>query len=309
MTETTETIEIHRGLKGVYFDRSRCPLSTGPPANCAIAAIRSTTSPSIRASRRPHAPAQRRSADARSSSRLRRGAQGGAQAAGAGLDIIRAIKSGASHGRAAHRGVGALRLRSGDRRTIRPEATLRKGMRLTVPGADDRRRARAIWPRPSRAADALGARGESSSTCSRERSRAPMPRQLMDIDMILHAEHGSNASRSPRAWSRAPRPICTRRSPPRWPRSPAGARRRRGERDAHGAGDRRCGQRRRYVKRKRANSEAVMGFGHRVYRAEDPRARHMRAGVEQLSREMGQPHWYQILEAVVEAMKPTRATA
>ena len=30
----------------------------------------------------------------------------------------------------------------------------------------------------------------------------------------------------------------------------------------------------------------------------------MRAGVEQLSREMGQPQWYQILAAVVEAMKP-----
>jgi citrate synthase len=59
-----------------------------------------------------------------------------------------------------------------------------------------------------------------------------------------------------------------------------------------------------YVKDKRANKEPVMGFGHRVYRAEDPRARHMRAGVEKLSREMGQPQWYQILEAVVQAMKP-----
>src|SRR5919198_1392446 len=59
-----------------------------------------------------------------------------------------------------------------------------------------------------------------------------------------------------------------------------------------------------YVMRKRANREAVMGFGHRVYRAEDPRARHMRAGVEQLSREMGEPKWYQILAALVEAMKP-----
>jgi len=59
-----------------------------------------------------------------------------------------------------------------------------------------------------------------------------------------------------------------------------------------------------YVKRKRANKEPVMGFGHRVYRAEDPRARHMRAGVERLSRAMGQPQWYQILEALVEAMKP-----
>ena len=47
-----------------------------------------------------------------------------------------------------------------------------------------------------------------------------------------------------------------------------------------------------------------MGFGHRVYRAEDPRARHMRAGVEQLSHEMGEPKWYQILAALVEAMKP-----
>jgi citrate synthase len=59
-----------------------------------------------------------------------------------------------------------------------------------------------------------------------------------------------------------------------------------------------------YVKRKRANKEAVMGFGHRVYRAEDPRARHMRAGVEQLSRAMGEPKWYQILAALVDAMKP-----
>ena len=59
-----------------------------------------------------------------------------------------------------------------------------------------------------------------------------------------------------------------------------------------------------YVKTKRANREAVTGFGHRVYRAEDPRARHMRDGVERLSREMGQPRWYEILQAVVEAMKP-----
>ncbi len=48
----------------------------------------------------------------------------------------------------------------------------------------------------------------------------------------------------------------------------------------------------------------VMGFGHRVYRAEDPRARHMREGVKQLSEESGEPKWYAILEAVVDAMSP-----
>ncbi len=59
-----------------------------------------------------------------------------------------------------------------------------------------------------------------------------------------------------------------------------------------------------YVKTKRKNREAVTGFGHRVYRAEDPRARHMRDGVKKLGEEMGAPEWYEILEGVVEAMKP-----
>lgn len=59
-----------------------------------------------------------------------------------------------------------------------------------------------------------------------------------------------------------------------------------------------------YVAARRAARQPVTGFGHRVYRTEDPRARHMRAGVEQLSREMGNPLWFAILQAVVEAMQP-----
>lgn len=59
-----------------------------------------------------------------------------------------------------------------------------------------------------------------------------------------------------------------------------------------------------YVKSKRKAREAVTGFGHRVYRKEDPRARHMREGVRRLGEEMGAPEWYEILQAVVEAMKP-----
>jgi citrate synthase len=58
------------------------------------------------------------------------------------------------------------------------------------------------------------------------------------------------------------------------------------------------------VKAKRAAKEPITGFGHRVYRAEDPRARHMREGVKQLSKEMGEPRWYEILESLVAAMKP-----
>jgi len=58
------------------------------------------------------------------------------------------------------------------------------------------------------------------------------------------------------------------------------------------------------VKKKREAKEAITGFGHRVYRAEDPRARHMREGVKRLSQEMGQPKWYAILDALVQAMSP-----
>ncbi len=39
----------------------------------------------------------------------------------------------------------------------------------------------------------------------------------------------------------------------------------------------------------------IMGFGHRVYKAEDPRARHLRERSRTLGEKMGQPEWFQIL--------------
>ncbi|WP_137701246.1 citrate/2-methylcitrate synthase [Marimonas lutisalis] len=129
--------------------------------------------------------------------------------------------------------------------------------------------------------------------------------RLADVDFILHAEHGSNAS------SFAARvtvgteanlhgAIVTALSTLAGP--------------AHGGAAEdvmkmvheigKPENAAAYVKQKRANREAVTGFGHRVYRAEDPRARHMREGVRKLGEEMGAPEWYEILQAVVEAMKP-----
>jgi len=54
--------------------------------------------------------------------------------------------------------------------------------------------------------------------------------------------------------------------------------------------------------RQKDRNNRVMGFGHRVYKVEDPRARHMREKSRQLSERMGKPEWYQILQAVEEAM-------
>ena len=103
--------------------------------------------------------------------------------------------------------------------------------------------------------------------------------RLADIDFILHAEHGSNAS------SFAARvtvgteanlhgAIVTALSTLAGPAHGGAAE------DVmkmvHEIGTAENASA--YVKEKRAAREPVTGFGHRVYRAEDPRARHMRDG-------------------------------
>jgi citrate synthase len=51
-------------------------------------------------------------------------------------------------------------------------------------------------------------------------------------------------------------------------------------------------------------NQSVMGFGHRVYRTEDPRVRHLRRAAQKLSLEREDTQGFEILEAVVNAMKP-----
>jgi len=49
-----------------------------------------------------------------------------------------------------------------------------------------------------------------------------------------------------------------------------------------------------YVSNMLANKQKVSGFGHRVYRTEDPRATHLRRMSEQLGRDAGQPKWFEM---------------
>jgi amino acid adenylation domain-containing protein len=57
-----------------------------------------------------------------------------------------------------------------------------------------------------------------------------------------------------------------------------------------------------WVRSQRARREPVSGFGHRLYRTEDPRARHLRAMAEELAREQGDMTPFLILEEVRRAM-------
>jgi citrate synthase len=61
-----------------------------------------------------------------------------------------------------------------------------------------------------------------------------------------------------------------------------------------------------WVRAALAQKKKIMGFGHRVYRTEDPRAAHLRRMSEELGRKAGQPQWYaiqQIIEDVVRREK------
>lgn len=52
-----------------------------------------------------------------------------------------------------------------------------------------------------------------------------------------------------------------------------------------------------------AAKQKIMGFGHRVYRTEDPRAKYLRRMSEEMGRKFGQPKWYQISRQIEEVVK------
>jgi len=53
-----------------------------------------------------------------------------------------------------------------------------------------------------------------------------------------------------------------------------------------------------YVKGMLAAKQKISGFGHRVYKTEDPRATHLRRMSEQLGKDAGQPKWYEMSRAI-----------
>jgi citrate synthase len=57
-----------------------------------------------------------------------------------------------------------------------------------------------------------------------------------------------------------------------------------------------------YIRKLQKENLPVYGFGHRVYRTEDPRAFHLREAAKYLSFERGETKWYRILEAIVDEM-------
>lgn len=61
-----------------------------------------------------------------------------------------------------------------------------------------------------------------------------------------------------------------------------------------------------YVRERIRGGGRVMGFGHRVYKAIDPRSVHLQDDARELGERKGEPRWFQILQAVIEVMEPYR---
>ena len=302
----TDTVKINRGLKGIYFERSGVSDIDGRAGTLqyrgySIDDLATQSSFEEVAYLLIHGELPTAAQLAEHDAALK----AGRALPGAVHDIIRATAQG--HPMDVLRtAVSALSALEPEAREVSEAAFIRNGLRLTaqvpvIVAAHEaiRNGRKPVEPDPelSHAANWLwmlkGAKPSDEAA------------RLADVDFILHAEHGSNASSfaarvTVSTEANLHGAIVTALATLAGPAHGGAAEDVMRMVEEIGAPENAAA----YVKSKRAAREPVTGFGHRVYRAEDPRARHMRAGVEQLSREMGDPRWFAILQAVVEAMKP-----
>ncbi len=306
MTDTDEKIRVFRGLKGVYFDRSPTTHIDGRKGELRYwgysihdLATHSTFEETAYLLLHGELP---------TSDQLNVFDQGLKKARSlppAIIEIIKTVVDGHPMDvlRTAVSALAAFDPQTGDNSS---EAVMQKTLRLTsqvpmIVAAHHRIRQglEPLEPKPTLSHAAHFLYQLSGEIPSADAAR------LMDLDFILHAEHGSNASSftarvvtgtDANLHASITAAIAALSGPAHGGAAEDVMHMAREIGDPANAAE--------YVKRKRANKEAIMGFGHRVYRAEDPRARHLRDGVERLSIEKGEPHWNDILKALVDAMKP-----
>lgn len=306
MNASSEETRIHRGLMDIYFDRTRTTFIDGRAGElrycgysihdlARYSTFEETAYLLLHGELPTAAEMTRFDRDLKAARRLPGEIDGLiAQIAGAHpMDVLRTAVS----------ALAAFDEEVGDNS---PEATLRKGIRLTsqVPMIVAAHHHIRHGRQPVAASETLG---HAANFLHMVTGSAPSEDAgaLMDTDMILHADHGSNASAFTArvvAGTDANLHAAVTAGVAALSGPAHGGAAENVMRMAQEIGE--PSKAAAYVKAKRSRREPIMGFGHRVYKAEDPRARHMREGVKRLSREMGQPQWYEILEALVEAMRP-----
>ena len=188
------------------------------------------------------------------------------------------------------------------------EATLRKGIRLTAQAptivaahARIREGKEALGPNPSlsHAANFLYMLfGEEP---------AEEDSDLIDKDFVLHAEHGINASAFGARVAASTQAdlhcaVTTGISVLKGP-SHGGATEEVMKMTQEIGTEENAEN---YVRETIRGGGRIMGFGHRVYKAVDPRSLHLQDDARELGERKGEPKWFQILQSVIEVMEPYR---
>ena len=221
------------------------------------------------------------------------------------IEVIRQVRT--AHPMDALRtAVSALAASDPDVNDMSTEANLRKGIRLTaqtptIVAAHHRIR---IGEQPVAPDPDLSLAANFLYTLHGQRPD-PEAARAIDVDLILHAEHGSNASSfaarvTASTLADLHAAVVSAIGALKGPRHGGAA-------EAVMKLAQEIGEPERakaFIAHKREHGDKIMGFGHRVYRVEDPRARHMRDRARELGEKLGQPKWFRILTAIQEAMSP-----
>ena len=305
-----DTRQLRRGLKDVYFDTTEASFIDGEAGkllyrgyNIHDLAEKSTFEEVIYLLLYGELPTKQQLADLDSTLRSSRSLPREV------IQILRLVKN--SHPMDALRtGISALSAFDPEVTDNSAEAIIRKGLRLTAQAPTIvvahhriRQGLEPVEPDPG-----LNHAANFLYTLFGKRPD-PEDGKLLDVDFILHAEHSANASAFAARvvastlsdfHSAVVTGIGVLKGP--WHGGAAEAVMKMAEEigqpenaDA-------------YARKIMESGGRVMGFGHRVYKAEDPRARHLRDRSRKLGERKGEPKWFQILTHLEQkVMEPYRA--
>ena len=305
---TEQKVQLHRGLREVYIDRTQSSFIDGDVGkllyrgyNIDDLAEKSSFEETAYLVMNGELPTQAQldafDAELKASREL----------PGEILDVIRLTRN--SHPMDVLRtAVSALSAYDPDTEDNTAEATLRKGVRLTAQAATIvaahariRNGDAVVDPDPSldHAANFLYMLfGEKP---------ADEDARLIDKDFVLHAEHGINASAFGARVAASTQAdlhcaVTTGISVLKGPSHGGAAEE--VMKMTQDIGEEENAEN--YVRERLRSGGRIMGFGHRVYKALDPRSVHLQDDARELGERKGEPKWFQILQSVIEVMEPYR---
>lgn len=307
MAVVKENIELNKGLKNGYFDRTSSSLIVAKPGKllyrgyniddlARFSTFEETSYLLLHGSLPTRSQLDEFDASLKANRELPQEVQ----------DIIRIYRN--AHPMDVLRGaVSAMSLSDPDILDVSPQGALKKGVRLTAAVATMvafhhriRHGLEPITPDPE-----LTHAGNFLYMLFGERSDAE-DTSLMDTDLILHAEHGANASAFAARvaastgadfWAAITAAVAVLKGPKHGGAAEGAIRMAQEVGSVENAEA--------YVENIIANRGRLMGFGHPVYDDVDPRSLHLKAEAKALGERRGQTKWFSIIEAVTntEAMK------